>query len=92
MTVDSDGVSDEQFHQLVTHFGERQAASMVLLLAYSNFQDRLLLCLGAPMEESGAMAPVKVKFARKILLRKRLRRPRHRQSCLAARNRQAIAM
>ena len=47
MTVDSDSVTDDEFAALVEHFGERQAASMVLLLAYANFQDRLLLCLGA---------------------------------------------
>ena len=36
---------------------------MVLLLAYSNFQDRLLLCLGAPIETGGPMSPVDVTFA-----------------------------
>jgi alkylhydroperoxidase family enzyme len=63
MTVDSDGVTDEAFRDLVEKFGERQVASMVLLMAYANFQDRLLLCLGAPMDESGPLPPLKIKFA-----------------------------
>ncbi len=63
MTVDSDGLTDDAFAELVKKFDERQAASMVLLMAYANFQDRLLLCLGAPLDEAGAMPPVKVKFA-----------------------------
>ena len=50
MTVDSDSVTDDEFAELVKNFGEKQAASMVLLMAYSNYQDRLLLCLGAPLE------------------------------------------
>ncbi|MSR59221.1 MAG: hypothetical protein EXS05_16520 [Planctomycetaceae bacterium] len=63
MTVDSDSVTDDEFAVLVNQFGEKQAASMVLLLAYSNFQDRLLLCLGAPIEPGGPAAPIEVEFA-----------------------------
>lgn len=63
MTVDSDSVTDAEFAELVRHFGEKQTASMVLLLAYSNFQDRLLLCLDAPLEEGGARVPVEVVFS-----------------------------
>ncbi|MFO0950126.1 MAG: hypothetical protein U0835_03040 [Isosphaeraceae bacterium] len=60
MTVDSDSVTDEEFARLVNDFGERKAASMVLLLAYSNFQDRVLLCLGAKVEPGGPLPPVDV--------------------------------
>lgn len=63
MTVDSDSITDEVFDDLVGRFNARQVASMVLLLAYSNFQDRFLNCLGAPLEETGPMPPVKLKFA-----------------------------
>lgn len=63
MTVDSDSITDELFDDLVRRFDKRQVASMVLLLAYSNFQDRFLNCLGAPLEETGPMPPVKLKFA-----------------------------
>lgn len=62
MTADSDSVTDAEFATLVQEFGERQAASMVLLLAYSNFQDRLLISLAAPIEENGPMPPVEIVF------------------------------
>jgi alkylhydroperoxidase family enzyme len=62
MTVDSDAVTDEEFATLVKHFGEHRAASMVLLLAYANFQDRVLLCLGAAVEPGGPLPPVEVAF------------------------------
>lgn len=63
MTLDSDAVTDRQFEVLVERFGERKAAAMVLLLAYANFQDRLLLCLGCPADEGGPLPPVEVRFA-----------------------------
>ena len=62
MTLDSASVTDEEFAQLVKHFNEKQAASMVLLMAWSNFQDRLLLCLRAPLEANGPLPPVNVEF------------------------------
>ncbi len=62
MTLDSASVTDEEFAQLVKHFNEKQAASMVLLMAYSNFHDRLLLCLRAPLEPNGPLPPVNVEF------------------------------
>ena len=62
MTVNSAGVTDAEFSALVMAYGERQTAAMVLLLAYSNFQDRLLLCLDSPLEPGGARLPVDVVF------------------------------
>ncbi|HTI50473.1 MAG TPA: hypothetical protein VL475_05960, partial [Planctomycetaceae bacterium] len=62
MTVDSDSVSDTEFAGLVKDFGEKAAASMVLLMAYSNFHDRLLLCLGASQETDGPLPPTDVAF------------------------------
>jgi alkylhydroperoxidase family enzyme len=64
MTVDSDSVTDAEFAALVEHFGDRQAAAMVLLLAYANFQDRLVLCLEAPIEVDGPLTPLEVSFGR----------------------------
>jgi alkylhydroperoxidase family enzyme len=69
MTLDSDGVSDENFEDLVRRFGPRQAASMVLHMAYANFQDRLLLCLGVPMEAGSPLPPVTVRFSLDSLLK-----------------------
>jgi alkylhydroperoxidase family enzyme len=62
MTVDSAGVTDAEFAELVKHFDERKVAAMVLLTAYSNFQDRLLLCLGSSVEPGGPMPPLDVVF------------------------------
>lgn len=62
MTVDSDSVTDAEFAALVRDFGPNRAAAMVLLLAYANFQDRVLLCLGAPIEPGGPTAPPDVAF------------------------------
>jgi alkylhydroperoxidase family enzyme len=67
MTVASDAVTDKEFASLVETFGERQAASMVLLMAYSNFQDRLLLCLNAQVEPDGPLPPANVRFNRGLL-------------------------
>jgi alkylhydroperoxidase family enzyme len=63
MTVDSAGVTDAEFADLVKAFDERKAAAMVLLMAYSNFQDRLLLCLGSSIEPGGPRPPIDVVFA-----------------------------
>ena len=62
MTLESDRVTDDEFAFLVKSFGEKQAASMVLLTAFANFQDRLLICLDAPIEEGGVLAPVEIAF------------------------------
>jgi alkylhydroperoxidase family enzyme len=62
MTVDSAGLTDAEFAELVKHFDVRKVAAMVLLTAYSNFQDRLLLCLGSSVEPGGPMPPLDVVF------------------------------
>jgi alkylhydroperoxidase family enzyme len=67
MTVESSRVTDDEFGTLVKEFGERKTAAMVLLMAYANFQDRLLICLGVPVEKDGPMPPVNVKFVAKEL-------------------------
>jgi hypothetical protein len=42
--------------------GPRNVVAMVLLLAYANFQDRLLLTLDLPLEEGGPLPPLAVHF------------------------------
>jgi alkylhydroperoxidase family enzyme len=64
MTRDSASVSDAEFAFLVKEFGERKTAAMVLLMAWSNFHDRLLNCLGATVEEGGPRPPLEVTFAK----------------------------
>jgi hypothetical protein len=60
MTVASSTVSDDEFHALVQHFDRKTVAAMVILMAYSNFQNRLLLCLGSPLEPGGPLPPIEV--------------------------------
>jgi alkylhydroperoxidase family enzyme len=62
MTLESSKVTDAEFSDLVGFFGDEKAVAMVLLMAYSNFQDRLLACLGSPLEAGGPLAPVDVVF------------------------------
>ncbi len=63
MTVAADTVSDAEVARLLEWYGDRQVVAMVLLLAYANFQDRLVLSLGLPAAE-GALAPPEVRFAK----------------------------
>jgi alkylhydroperoxidase family enzyme len=53
-------VSDEQVARLVELYGEKQVVAIVLVAAYANFQDRLLLALGATVEDGGPLPPIKV--------------------------------
>jgi alkylhydroperoxidase family enzyme len=62
MTLASSEVTDAEFASLVKSFGAEKVAAMVLLCAYGNFQDRLLLSLGVPPEPDGPLAPVEVAF------------------------------
>jgi alkylhydroperoxidase family enzyme len=62
MTVAAPAISDEQFARLRTRFGDKQVAAMVLLAAYGNFQDRIVLGLRLPLEEGGPLPPLEVKF------------------------------
>jgi alkylhydroperoxidase family enzyme len=74
MTVDSAGVTDHEFAELVKTYGERQTAAMVVSMAYANFQDRLLLCLGSPLEAGEPGPPVATEFAADALETK-MKRP-----------------
>ncbi len=62
MTVNSAAVTDAEFATLVKEHGEKKTAAMVLLMAYANFQDRLLLCLGSPLESGGPKPAIDVAF------------------------------
>jgi alkylhydroperoxidase family enzyme len=75
MTLDSDGVTDKQFADLVVMFDERTVAAMVLHMAYANLQDRLILCLGVELEEGEPLAPLDVHFSPDSLVQKTLAPP-----------------
>jgi hypothetical protein len=62
MTVDASEVTDAEVARLMASYGESKLVAMVLLLAYANFQDRLLLALGVPIEAGGPMPPPDVRF------------------------------
>ncbi|HEV3437974.1 MAG TPA: deiodinase family protein [Gemmata sp.] len=63
LTVAAPTITDEHFATLRKRFGDKKVAAMVLLAAYGNFQDRIILGLGIPLEADGPMPPVAVKFA-----------------------------
>jgi len=62
MSQDASEVTDAEVARLIDWYGERKVVAMVLLLAYANFQDRLLLALGVPIEPGGPMPPPEVRF------------------------------
>lgn len=55
-------VTDAQVARLVELYGEKQVVAIVLVAAYANFQDRLLLALGVSVEPDGPLPPLKVRF------------------------------
>jgi alkylhydroperoxidase family enzyme len=64
LTLTADRVTDEEVARLMAEFGPAKVTAMVLLLAYANFQDRLLLALDLPVEPGGPLAPLDVRFAK----------------------------
>lgn len=63
LTVAAPRVPDELFARLRDRFGDKRVAAMVLLAAYGNFQDRIVLGLSLPLESGGPLPPVEVEFA-----------------------------
>lgn len=55
-------VTDAQVARLVELYGDKQVVAIVLVAAYANFQDRLLLGLGVSVEPGGPLPPLKVTF------------------------------
>jgi alkylhydroperoxidase family enzyme len=65
MTEAANTVTDAEVAQLMGQYGNNQVVAMVLLLAYANFQDRLLLTLGLTVEDGGPLAPLEIRFVKK---------------------------
>lgn len=61
-TLAAPTITDALFSRLRDRFGDKGVAAMVLLGAYGNFQDRIVLGLGLPMEIDGPLEPLKVVF------------------------------
>jgi alkylhydroperoxidase family enzyme len=64
MTLEADKVTDAEVDHLKSAYGETKLAAMVLLLAYANLQDRLLLALDLPLEPGGPLPALDVRFAK----------------------------
>jgi alkylhydroperoxidase family enzyme len=62
LTVAAPTIPDELFERLRIRFGDKRVASMVLLAAYGNFQDRIVLGLNLPLETRGPLAPLEIQF------------------------------
>jgi len=62
-TVDAPSIPDDLFARLVARHGAKRVAAMVLLGAYGNFQDRVVLGLSLSMEPTGPLEPIAVNFA-----------------------------
>jgi alkylhydroperoxidase family enzyme len=62
LTVAAPTITDEHFALLRKQYGDKKVAAMVLLAAYGNFQDRVILGLGVPLEAKGPLPPLAVKF------------------------------
>jgi alkylhydroperoxidase family enzyme len=64
LTLAGDTVTDAEVAHLRKVYGDGQVVAMVLLVAYANFQDRLVLALGLPVEEGGPLPPLRVRFVK----------------------------
>jgi alkylhydroperoxidase family enzyme len=64
LTHAADTVTDAEVDRLVKAYGPKQVVAMVLLVAYANFQDRLVLTLGLPVEKGGPLPPLHVRFVK----------------------------
>jgi alkylhydroperoxidase family enzyme len=62
MTADASLVTDDQVAALKASYGDEKLAAMVLLLAAANFQDRIILGLGVPLEDGSPLPSLDVKI------------------------------
>jgi alkylhydroperoxidase family enzyme len=64
MTLDAATVTDSEMARLRQLHGDQNTVALALLLAYANFQDRLLLAVGAQVEPGGPYPPREFVFAK----------------------------
>jgi alkylhydroperoxidase family enzyme len=62
-TLQAPSIEDSHFEELRARYGVKQVAAMVLLGAYGNFQDRVLLGLNVQQEGREPLPPLQVTFA-----------------------------
>jgi hypothetical protein len=58
LTLAAYKITDAEVASLLEHYGAESLAAIVHTVAYANFQDRILLALGVPVEEGGPLAPL----------------------------------
>lgn len=61
-TLQAPSIEDSHFEELRSRYGNKQVAAMVLLGAYGNFQDRVLLGLNVQQEGETPLPPLQVTF------------------------------
>ncbi len=66
LTTDASAVTDEHVAFLIEKYGPEKFVAMVQLLAYANFQDRLIHTLGLKVEPGGPLPPFEVAIDPKI--------------------------
>ena len=76
LTEDAPSITDAEVAGLIEHYGEKAVVAMALLVAHANFQDRLILSLGLPLDSDGPLPPLNVRFARAPLGSSRAGLPR----------------
>jgi alkylhydroperoxidase family enzyme len=64
MSLDAASVTDDEVAHLRELYGDQKTVALVLLLAFANFQDRLLLGLGVNVEPGGPYPPLDIHFAK----------------------------
>ena len=62
LTKRGSSITDKEFERVRKAFGDADTVAIVLCVAYANFQDRLILSYGIPLEESGPLPPLAVRF------------------------------
>jgi alkylhydroperoxidase family enzyme/alkyl hydroperoxide reductase subunit AhpC len=63
LTIRAHLIPDSLFETLRLRYGDAQVASMVLLGAYGNFQDRILLGLSTVIDQAEPLEPLDIRFA-----------------------------
>jgi hypothetical protein len=78
LTCAPHSITDEEVTRLIALHGEKQVVALVLLVAYANFQDGLLLALNVSADTAAPSLPLQVRFVqgpvttRRTALRKEL--------------------
>jgi alkylhydroperoxidase family enzyme len=69
LSVAAPTLPDELFEKVRRRHGDRGVATLVLLAAYGNFQDRICLGLSLAVEDGGPCEPLAVRFVESALQR-----------------------